>query len=349
MKKISQKDKTIHDQFSAYGKNAKAWMNKCVLMLPIVEKNRIWEKKNFSSIYEYAAKIAGMSRHKVDDSLRIIRRIEDKPGLMSVARAKGVNAVRPVATIATKETDNFWADKAKKMDRNTLRVFAKDYKSENLRNPGALYGKESRAGPRLPVENSFYKPSCCSGAEIKNEMKKGVGEEKVQLSMKLDKKNAEALKQIKGDGDWNDAINKLLSFSQKELVAEQKQLEETEKQFQKELKEEKPEKVTNCTRYKPAQITKFVKKRSRGLCEHPNCNKSAKHIHHIEPFALKKEHDPDKLVHLCEEHHELIHLGHIEGSVMNPWKQVEKLPWYDINNLINTNISKYLLTHSTYE
>jgi hypothetical protein len=331
MKKLSQKDKVIHDQFSAYGRNAKAWMNKCILMLPMIEKERIWEKKNFSSIYEYTAKLAGMSRHKVDDSLRIIRRLEDKPSLMSVASTKGLNAVRPVVTLATKETDSFWAGKAEKMSNNTLRVFAKDYKNENPQKLGGLCSEESRDDPGYLGNNGLGEPK---------------SSEKVQVLMKLDKKTAEALKQIKGDGDWNDAIKKLLSLSEKELATERKKLEESQKQLQKELKEEKPEKVTNCTRHRPTKITKFIKKRSKGVCEHPNCNKIARHIHHIEPFALKKEHDPDKLIHICEEHHQLIHLGHIDESAQNPWEQVEKLPWYDVNNLINSNISKYSLTHS---
>ena len=346
MEELSKKDKTIHDQFSRYGRNVREWMNKCVLMLPAIEKNRIWEKKGFSSIYEYAAKIAGMSRHKVDDSLRIIRKLSDKPELMRVAKTKGLNAVRPTATIATKETDDFWAEKANKMSKSTLATFVRDYKNEQT-----SYTRKSRPGTGSPNENGWGKPIPI--------------EEKVQLSMKLDRETAEALKGIKGDGDWNDVINKLLKFSRKALEAE-------EKQFQDGLEKEKPEKVINCTRYTPVQITKFVKKRSKNKCEHPNCNKSAKHIHHISPFALKKEHNPDKLLHLCGEHHRIIHLGYINDdeiaekfaqstakqvvakqmvakqmtakSENEPWKQVEKLPWYDIKNLINSNVIK----RSTY-
>lgn len=76
-----------------YGASAKEWMRKCVLLLPEIEKHRIWENKNFGSIYEYAAKLAGMSRNAVDDALRILRKIEDKPALQKVVEIKGLNAV----------------------------------------------------------------------------------------------------------------------------------------------------------------------------------------------------------------------------------------------------------------
>ena len=71
-----QLSEQLHKQFVEYGKNAREWMRKCELLLPEIERKKIWKRKNFLSIYEYAAKLAGMSKHKVDDSLRILRKIE---------------------------------------------------------------------------------------------------------------------------------------------------------------------------------------------------------------------------------------------------------------------------------
>ncbi len=257
------KERTIHEEFSRYGKNAREWMNKCVLMLPEIDKNRIWKKRGFGSIYEYAGKIAGMSRHKVDDSLRIIRKIEDKPALMKVAKMKGINSVRPVATIASKETDSFWAKKAEEMSKHTLATFVRGRKTE------------SRPGTKILVE--------------------------------LDKEIVDALEKIKGDGDLNDAIKKLLG-------------------------REKPATVKTNSRAVPAKIKRYIKERSGGLCEHPNCKKAGEHIHHTEPFAIKKEHNPDKLLHLCKAHHTIIHMGY------------EQLPRYDIRNLINQRFVEFTST-----
>ncbi|MFA6550124.1 MAG: hypothetical protein WCT36_02095, partial [Candidatus Gracilibacteria bacterium] len=57
--KILEKD--LHEKFIFYGKNAKEWMQKCVLFLPEINRLRIWEKKGFKNIYEYARILAGMS------------------------------------------------------------------------------------------------------------------------------------------------------------------------------------------------------------------------------------------------------------------------------------------------
>jgi len=159
--------------------------------------------------------------------------------------------------------------------------------------------------------------------------------------MKLDPELAKALQNIKGADDWNTAIKKLLESNQRQIETE-------EEKFQEDLASEKPESVQSKSHKVTAKIKKYLSKRSQGKCEHPNCKKTAKHIHHIEPFAIKKKHDPDKLLYICEEHHRIIHLGYIDDSKIQitkikslQWRQIEKLPSYDIKNLINYRISEY--------
>lgn len=122
---------TLHEEFSYYGKNAKLWMRKCQMLLPEIQRKQIWRKKGFNSLYEYAAKIAGMSRAKVDDSLWIMHKIKDKPALKVVAEQKGLNAVRPVVSIATSDNEYELALKAQQMSQHTLKAYAKEIR--NLR------------------------------------------------------------------------------------------------------------------------------------------------------------------------------------------------------------------------
>ena len=96
-----------------------------------IEGLRVWEKKGFLSIYEYAGKLAGMSRRKVDDALRLLKKIEDKPELKRVIEEKGMGAVQPVATIATKDTASFWAKKARVMSKNTLETYVREIRVQN--------------------------------------------------------------------------------------------------------------------------------------------------------------------------------------------------------------------------
>lgn len=166
-------DKIVHEKFKTYGKNAKEWMRKCVLLLPEIEKRRIWRKKGFTCIYEYAAKLTGMSRNTVDDALRILRKIEDKPELLKVVEEKGINSVRPIVAIATKENASFWAEKAENMSVNTLRT----YRRELL--------DISRNVPESPSE-------------------------KVTVSMELDPKIAEEFQKLKGNKNWEDFIKEII-------------------------------------------------------------------------------------------------------------------------------------------
>ncbi len=105
MNKIDFRSVELHVQFSDCGRNAKEWARRCMLLLLDIDRYKVWRKKGFGSIYEYAAKIAGLSRLQVNESLRVLEKIEDKPALQEIAREKGIWAVRSVVTVATKETD----------------------------------------------------------------------------------------------------------------------------------------------------------------------------------------------------------------------------------------------------
>ena len=133
MTTLSLKELKLHNHFAECGKNAKEWQRKCALMLPEIDRWKIWRKKGFHSIYEYAGKLAGMSRYQVREALRVMRKIEDKPALVKMIEEHGVNKVRPVATIATTETAEFWAEKVKNMSVHTLQVYVAEVrKSHNV-------------------------------------------------------------------------------------------------------------------------------------------------------------------------------------------------------------------------
>lgn len=172
MAKLTLAEQALHQQFSEYGQNAREWMRKCELLLPEIERLAIWRKKRFSSIYEYAAKLAGMSKARVDDSLRIYKKIEDKPSLLAIAERKGLQSVRPVAVIATLEDQDFWAEKVAEMSKIALQTYVHDFRLES-----------------------------CSRTES----------QPVSLQMDLEPELAKRLEKMKGDGTWNDLMKKLLA------------------------------------------------------------------------------------------------------------------------------------------
>lgn len=172
-------EKNLHGRFLFYGENARKWMQKCELLLPEIEKYRIWEKKGFSSVYVYAYKLAGMNQRKVDDVLRVMDRIEDKPELKKVAEEKGFRAVRPVISVVNKENEKFWAEKARGMGINTLETYVKDYK--RLTN----------------IDND-------------QNLRHMTQKEQETIIMQVDPEIADELEKLKGEEDWNKLMKDLL-------------------------------------------------------------------------------------------------------------------------------------------
>lgn len=191
--KFSQQDKIIHEQFVNYGRNAKEWTRKCVLLLPEIERKQIWKKRRFNSLYEYAAKLAGMSRPSVDEALRVLKRVEDKPELKKVIEEKGIQSVRPVAAIATQETAAFWAEKAREMSKNTLEVYVREYKKQfNNKN-------QNDNDNRLEILPK---------------------EEFQTIIMPLEPKIAAELEKLKGTGNWNELMKEFLELRKQKLEKE---------------------------------------------------------------------------------------------------------------------------------
>lgn len=68
-------------------------------LLPEVEKRKLYEEYGFYSIYEFAAKLAGLSHASVTEILRINRKLEDKPQLQNLIQEEGWSKLKVVANI----------------------------------------------------------------------------------------------------------------------------------------------------------------------------------------------------------------------------------------------------------
>lgn len=187
-------DQVLHEKFVEYGKNAKEWMRKCILLLPEIDKKFIWRKKGFGSIYEYAAKLAGMSHNTVNDALRIMAKTEDKPELRKVIEERGLWAVKPVIAIATTENEKDLAEKSRIMSVRTLRTYVNELR---------------RDVPSLDAKEKF----------VEMRFKENHDSQKVIFSMALSPEVASELEKLKGD-NWDDAIVELLRLRREKLEEE---------------------------------------------------------------------------------------------------------------------------------
>lgn len=284
MRKIDEKSETLHREFSEYGRNAKEWARKCMLLLLEIDRYKVWAKKGFGSIYEYAAKLAGLSRDQVNESLRVLGRIEDKPALMEVAREKGIWAVRPVAVVATKETDEFFAEKARSMTKNEFEVYVKGVRT--------CYGRPGEAGQPDEADGGTNGATAGAGSQVQP------AKMTVTVAMELSPEMADRLQKLKADGDYETAMKKLFEYRDEAL------------------EREKPDAAEDVSRHIPKEIERYVLECDSRMCAFPGCRRAYAHLHHTQGFARARVHDPDRIFCLCEAHHGLAHRGLIENEEM---------------------------------
>ncbi len=319
----------MHEQFVWCGKNAKEWTEQCKWLLLEVEEMEIWKKLGFECVYHYAAALAGMSRYTAEDALWILRKLVDKPILREVAKEKGLAAVRPVLTVVTKETEEFWAEKARTMTKNTLETYVREFKKQN----------RLESCPRTTVESenlSATPPSQATTQTLFEETKEisskpqpsaSISSDKI-FTMNLDPEMANELLKLKGQGDWNSLMKELLELRRAKLEAE------------------KPKPVKTDSRHIPADIERWAVAKTRGQCGYPDCTKPYKILHHTQRWALEKIHDPDRIVPLCTAHERIAHQSLIENEdkLTHEWRVLDEPVWWDLKFSIDQQVMAYRST-----
>lgn len=307
----------LHEKFSQYGKNAKEWLRKCALLLPEIEKYQVWKQKGFHSIYEYSYKLASMSKGQVDDALRILKKVENMPALMKVVEIKGINSVRPVTTIVTKETQTYWAKQALKMSKHELETFVREMRidqANNSKGTAGIYNQNEIRSPQVMIKTSALSQK--NGKNLES------------LSMALSPEIAAKLKKM-NNGDWNELMEKFIELYEKDL--------------QEKLIIAKSAVKKTASRHIPIKIKKYILKRSNGKCEFPNCNKKINHLHHTDRFATNHEHDPEKIIVLCQSHHDLAHRGLVHNEEKDPkfWRIRQEPDYKNLNRFIDQQVEFY--------
>lgn len=130
-KKLSDKD--LYALCREYGQKARLWRRRFAGLLPEVASRRLYKRRGFDSLYEFAAKLGGMSKESVDKVLRVAKKLEDKPGLMSILESgsQGWSKLERVAYIATQETDSFWIEKVTALPSQALGLFVQNFRLKN--------------------------------------------------------------------------------------------------------------------------------------------------------------------------------------------------------------------------
>ena len=114
-----------------YGEKALHWKRKFTGLLPEVERRRLWELRGFGSVFEFAFKLAGLSEQQVRTALNLSCRFAGLPALKSILESGevSINKLVRIQSVATAESEDFWAQQVKVLPNRALETLVRDEKS----------------------------------------------------------------------------------------------------------------------------------------------------------------------------------------------------------------------------
>lgn len=308
--------KKLYQLCKKYGQRARLWHQKFAGLLPEVYRRRLFEKKGYGSIYEFAAKLAGMSKEQVNMVLNLERRFDDKPILKNLLETGevSVNKLARVVSVATSENQERLAEQVKLLPKAALDTYVKDLRDAENENQNGLF-KPNFAPKGLLGQTGIMPKTTSAISEF--------------LELELSAKVTEKLLELKRKGiDINELLLKFLNHRELEIARAKEEISgemevQTEEHttgtngaYSKEqmdveqnriLKEHGVIASGRISRYIPVKIRKILKKEYGTKCSIATCQRDARHIHHTQRFSLSKNHNPHFLAPLCGEHHVIAH------------------------------------------
>jgi len=127
-------DRELYDYCRFTGINARIWSRRFVAAIPEVARRGLYKKHGFYSIYEFAAKVGGISHKNVNEALRIYEKFKEMPKMKELIGEVGLSKLRVVACIVTVETEWYWAKRAVDMSRPALEVLVREIKEDEEKN-----------------------------------------------------------------------------------------------------------------------------------------------------------------------------------------------------------------------
>jgi hypothetical protein len=125
-------DKELYEYCRLTGRKAREWKNRFVAALPEVARRELHRKKGFATVVEFAAKVGGVGKKTVETVFQVEKRLADKPELKKLIPKVGINKVRIVATLATRENQVELAEKVKTLSKPALELFAREQRAPEI-------------------------------------------------------------------------------------------------------------------------------------------------------------------------------------------------------------------------
>ncbi|PIQ77911.1 hypothetical protein COV82_02350 [Candidatus Peregrinibacteria bacterium CG11_big_fil_rev_8_21_14_0_20_46_8] len=316
-------DGALYKLCKAYGAQALEARRKFAGLLPEVARRKLFEKRKFHSIYEFAAKLAGMSRDQVDLILRLERKFQEMPGLYAALVNGEVshNKLVRVAAIATPENDEELARAVRRLSKASLDVFVKDMKivqqekvshehsGNEIQNVGTVQNFEIQDALFKPKneQNSLYGQSTASDAAAADNSRtnaKAASAADLKLLTALSPELKEKLHELLNKGfDLNETLLQLLA-ERDEKIQQTKQKIAIEQNEKEEIKKNIGKRAS---RHIPAAIRKIIHAEFGTICAISGCIKPSENLHHTDRFSVSQSHNPYFIAPLCKAHHDIAH------------------------------------------
>lgn len=304
---ILMTDKQLYSLCKKYGRRVLEARRRFLGLLPEVNRREMaargrgqsWlNKRGFSCVYEFAARLGGVTREQVDRVLCLEKRFVEVP-VLHEALVRGEVSASKLARVAGVVNISNAGDVlglAKNLSYAALNIKVQEIKMEN-----GLLEPEKRA------------ESVC--AHALEEL--GVGAEVAEKLMELKRKGL----------DVNSILSELLARREREMAEEERRLEErivgkgkpevkipAEVMTQAEgglAKERRPvvDGAGGRSRYVTRAVKRLVIAKFGDKCAVSGCGRVAVEWHHLRPFAWGGGQSPGNLQPLCRGHHQLEHSG----------------------------------------
>ena len=324
MKNIT--DEKLFKMCKMYGKQAIIARRKFLGLLPEVNRRRLFEKRGFSSIFEFAFKMAGVSEEQVRDVLNLEKRFVDKPNLHKalVSGSVSANKLVRVAAIATTANEKVLVELAQSLPQKALELFVREERavgslSAQKLNTGALgrHENEQEINANARGRHDVGEASVSESNGLQTSLT-GCESLRAQsfLKVELSEEVKEKLSDLQEKGlDVNAILLELLNKREDEIAEEKAKIgnkinennEMPNNVGSKSYDKASVAQTKQTSRYIPIRIRQVLHKEYGDKCAIHGCNKASTVIHHTARFAIARNHNPQFLAPLCREHHVLAH------------------------------------------
>lgn len=321
-------DRDLYSLCKKYGEQALYWRRKFIGLLPEVFKRKLYELHGFNSIFEFAAKLAGVSEEQVRRTLNLEKKFENMPILRSalVSGEVSISKLAKVASIATFENQECLMKQAQTLSSRALETLARDERLA-MQQIGLEIKNVTNDIKSVPGNTSVQ-----LDFTTVNNTKNSANEPQNQLQL-LPEIQAKLLELQQKGIDINELLKEFLAKREKEIKEEKekiaKKLAAKDQQSQKQSK------------HIPAIVKRVLKREYGEKCSIATCKRPAENLHHTLRFALHSTHDPHYIAPLCREHHLIAH------SIDLKFQKMRKFTTATQNRIIKHN-SKSLTDQASF-